>query len=153
MFTYDNPDIHYMVRWLNNKFFFVIHSDTLPSTVFPLKFANCDQHFVKRWIETKEKKIGLWLWLREKRKSMFRTRVRNGLFRKQLAKSRLNKERANLSFFFVVMFFAVFGIIVLTEVLLIDEKGRNQGLNVRKGFGDNFKYGERSDYDDQVRGN
>lgn len=80
---------------------------------------------------------------------MFRTRVGNGLFRKQLAKSRLNKERANLSFFFVVMFFAVFGIIVLTEVLLIDEKGRNQGLSVRKsGYGESGKYGDRSDYDD-----
>lgn len=82
---------------------------------------------------------------------MFRSRVGNGLFRKQLAKSRLNKERANLSFFFVVMFFAVFGIIVLTEVLLIDEKGRNQGLNVRKGFGSSSKYEDRSDYEEQVR--
>lgn len=82
---------------------------------------------------------------------MFRTRVGNGLFRKQLTKSRLNKERANLSFFFVIMFFAVFGIIVLTEVLLIDEKGRNQGLSIRKGFSDGSKYGERSEYDDQVR--
>ncbi|KAK6642822.1 hypothetical protein RUM43_004324 [Polyplax serrata] len=47
------------------------------------------------------------------------------------------------------MFFAVFGIIVLTEVLLIDEKGRNQGLSIRKGFSDGSKYGERSEYDDQ----
>lgn len=83
---------------------------------------------------------------------MFKTRIGNGLFRKQLVKSRLNKERANLSFFFVVMFFAVFGIIVLTEVLLIDEKGRGQGVQVRKGFGGRLRYGERSDYEDQVSG-
>lgn len=82
---------------------------------------------------------------------MFKTRIGNGLFRKQLAKSRLNKERANLSFFFVVMFFAVFVIIVLTEVLLIDEKGRGQGVQIKKGFGSRLRYGERSDYEDQVR--
>lgn len=32
------------------------------------------------------------------------------------------KERANLSFMLVVMFFAVFGLIVLTEIFLIDER-------------------------------
>lgn len=82
---------------------------------------------------------------------MFKTRIGNGLFRKHIVKSRLNRERANLSFFFVVMFFAVFGIIVLTEVLLIDEKGRGQGVHVRKGFG-GMRYGDRSDYEDQVIG-
>lgn len=32
------------------------------------------------------------------------------------------KERANMSFMLVVMFFAVFGLIVLTEIFLIDER-------------------------------
>ncbi|CAH2106504.1 unnamed protein product [Euphydryas editha] len=30
------------------------------------------------------------------------------------------KERANISFFIVIMFFAVFGVIVLTELLLLE---------------------------------
>ncbi|XP_066592491.1 uncharacterized protein [Prorops nasuta] len=34
----------------------------------------------------------------------------------------LSKERANLSFMLVVMFFAVFGLIVVTELFLIDDK-------------------------------
>lgn len=37
------------------------------------------------------------------------------------------KERANMSFMFVVMFFAVFGLIVLTEIFLIDERRSNGG--------------------------
>lgn len=38
------------------------------------------------------------------------------------------KERANMSFMLVVMFFAVFGVIVLTEIFLIDERhGSNVG--------------------------
>lgn len=37
------------------------------------------------------------------------------------------KERANMSFMLVVMFFAVFGLIVLTEIFLIDER---RGVNV-----------------------
>ncbi|XP_057332893.1 uncharacterized protein LOC130672365 [Microplitis mediator] len=36
--------------------------------------------------------------------------------------SNVLKDRANMSFMLVVMFFAVFGIIVLTEIFLIDEK-------------------------------
>lgn len=32
------------------------------------------------------------------------------------------KERANMSFMLVVMFFAVFGLIVFTEIFLIDER-------------------------------
>ncbi|XP_015435813.1 PREDICTED: LOW QUALITY PROTEIN: uncharacterized protein LOC107191321 [Dufourea novaeangliae] len=34
----------------------------------------------------------------------------------------VSKERANMSFMLVVMFFAVFGLIVLTEIFLIDER-------------------------------
>lgn len=37
------------------------------------------------------------------------------------------KERANMSFMLVVMFFAVFGLIVLTEIFLIDERRSNVG--------------------------
>lgn len=38
------------------------------------------------------------------------------------------KERANMSFMLVVMFFAVFGLIVLTEIFLIDDRhGSNIG--------------------------
>lgn len=35
------------------------------------------------------------------------------------------KERASMSFMLVVMFFAVFGIIVLTEIFFIDERRAN----------------------------
>lgn len=44
-----------------------------------------------------------------------------------------NRQRANLSFFIVVMFFAVFGIIVFTEIFFIDERGQNGGVFVRHG--------------------
>ena len=37
------------------------------------------------------------------------------------------KERANMSFMLVVMFFAVFGVIVLTEIFLIDERRTSVG--------------------------
>ncbi|KAG8253098.1 hypothetical protein J6590_042907 [Homalodisca vitripennis] len=36
----------------------------------------------------------------------------------------LTRDRANLSFFIVIIFFAVFTAIVLTEIFLIDERGR-----------------------------
>lgn len=44
-----------------------------------------------------------------------------------------NRQRANLSFFIVVMFFAVFGIIVFTEIFFIDERGQSTGVFVRHG--------------------
>lgn len=44
-----------------------------------------------------------------------------------------NRQRANMSFFIVVMFFAVFGIIVFTEIFFIDERGRASGVLVRHG--------------------
>ncbi|KAJ1527536.1 hypothetical protein ONE63_007505 [Megalurothrips usitatus] len=42
--------------------------------------------------------------------------------------SRGTKERASLSFLLVLMFFGVFGVIVLTEILMVDERGRGQGV-------------------------
>ncbi|XP_074039816.1 beta-1,4-galactosyltransferase galt-1 isoform X2 [Leptinotarsa decemlineata] len=44
-----------------------------------------------------------------------------------------SRQRANLSFFIVIMFFAVFGIIVFTEIFFIDERGRAVGVFVRHG--------------------
>lgn len=44
-----------------------------------------------------------------------------------------NRQRASLSFFIVVMFFGVFGIIVFTEIFFIDERGRATGVVVRHG--------------------
>ncbi|KAG5894854.1 hypothetical protein JTB14_023703 [Gonioctena quinquepunctata] len=44
-----------------------------------------------------------------------------------------SRQRANLSFFIVIMFFAVFGIIVFTEIFFIDERGRAGGVLVRHG--------------------
>lgn len=62
-----------------------------------------------------------------------------------------NKQRANMSFFIVVMFFAVFGIIVFTEIFLIDERGRGAGVLVRHG---SLAYHHRSpdrDYDEALQ--
>ncbi|KAK1118997.1 hypothetical protein K0M31_013770 [Melipona bicolor] len=51
---------------------------------------------------------------------------RMGSRRSGVSGSRANagvlKERASMSFMLVVMFFAVFGLIVLTEIFLIDER-------------------------------
>ncbi|PSN34262.1 hypothetical protein C0J52_18766 [Blattella germanica] len=60
-------------------------------------------------------------------------------------RSRVLRERANLSFFIVVMFFAVFGVIVLTEIFLIDERGRGAGVLVRHS---GRRRGDKPDYDD-----
>ncbi|KAJ9597749.1 hypothetical protein L9F63_011357, partial [Diploptera punctata] len=62
-------------------------------------------------------------------------------------RSRVLRERANLSFFIVVMFFAVFGVIVLTEIFLIDERGRGSGVLVRHS---GRRRGDRPDYEDAV---
>ncbi|XP_016839948.2 uncharacterized protein LOC100118938 [Nasonia vitripennis] len=45
------------------------------------------------------------------------------------------KERANMSFMLVVMFFAVFGLIVLTEIFLIDERRSGTGVGGVGGVG------------------
>lgn len=37
-----------------------------------------------------------------------------------------NRQRANMSFFIVVMFFAVFGVIVFTEIFFIDDKEKGK---------------------------
>lgn len=63
------------------------------------------------------------------------------------------RQRANLSFFIVVMFFAVFGIIVVTEVFFIDERsgagsGVSGGLGSRHGtLSYQRRHGNR-DYDE-----
>lgn len=41
------------------------------------------------------------------------------------------RERAGMSFLIVIAFFAVFGLIILTEVLMMDERSRNPAANVR----------------------
>ncbi|KAK9883000.1 hypothetical protein WA026_001212 [Henosepilachna vigintioctopunctata] len=44
-----------------------------------------------------------------------------------------SRQRAQMSFFIVVIFFAVFGIIVFSEIFLIDERGKGAGVLVRHG--------------------
>ncbi|CAH1237600.1 unnamed protein product [Diabrotica balteata] len=44
-----------------------------------------------------------------------------------------SRQRASLSFFIVVMFFGVFGIIVFTEIFFIDDRSRASGVVVRPG--------------------
>lgn len=63
-----------------------------------------------------------------------------------------NKQRANMSFFIVVMFFAVFGIIVFTEIFLIDERGRGGGVLVRHGsLTYHHRQQDRGEYDDVMQ--
>lgn len=59
------------------------------------------------------------------------------------------KDRANMSFFIVVMFFAVFGVIVLTEIFLIDDKTKS--VTVRhSAIVSGKKSHDKLDYEDQV---
>lgn len=62
------------------------------------------------------------------------------------------KERANMSFMLVVMFFAVFGLIVLTEIFLIDERRGNGGNGAlgghRQGHGRLAPAPDRPDYEE-----
>lgn len=62
-----------------------------------------------------------------------------------------NRQRANMSFFIVVMFFAIFGIIVFTELFLIDEKGRGAGVIVRHGSLTYRQRQDRGDYEDALQ--
>lgn len=62
-----------------------------------------------------------------------------------------NRQRANMSFFIVVMFFAVFGIIVFTELFLIDERGRGAGVLVRHGSLTYRQRQDRGDYEDTLQ--
>ncbi|KFB42425.1 AGAP010096-PA-like protein [Anopheles sinensis] len=58
------------------------------------------------------------------------------------------RERAGMSFLIVVAFFAVFGLIILTEVLMIDDRGRAGSVVVRHGS-NGGRFGESvPDYDD-----
>ncbi|KAL1494409.1 hypothetical protein ABEB36_010012 [Hypothenemus hampei] len=44
-----------------------------------------------------------------------------------------NRQRTHMSFFIVVIFFAVFGIIVFTEIFFMDEREKATGVLVRRG--------------------
>lgn len=55
-----------------------------------------------------------------------------------------NRQRANMSFFIVVMFFAVFGIIVFTEIFFIDDRDNIGGVIARHG---SLGYNSKSDRD------
>ncbi|XP_038110846.1 uncharacterized protein LOC6046701 isoform X1 [Culex quinquefasciatus] len=58
------------------------------------------------------------------------------------------RERAGMSFLIVIAFFAIFGLIILTEVLMIDDRGRGGGVIVRHGSSGG-RFGESvPDYDD-----
>ncbi|XP_066263033.1 beta-1,4-galactosyltransferase galt-1 [Euwallacea similis] len=58
-----------------------------------------------------------------------------------------NRQRANMSFFIVVMFFAVFGVIVFTEIFFIDDKEKATGVLVRHGSLGFHSKEDRPDYD------
>ncbi|KAJ8678534.1 hypothetical protein QAD02_014321 [Eretmocerus hayati] len=61
------------------------------------------------------------------------------------------KERANMSFMLVVMFFAVFGLIVLTEIFLIDERrgsGVGGGANAHRSAHRLAAAPDRPDYEE-----
>lgn len=56
-----------------------------------------------------------------------------------------------MSFFIVVMFFAVFGIIIFTEIFLIDERGRGAGVLVRHGSLTYHHRQQDRDYEDGLQ--
>lgn len=62
-----------------------------------------------------------------------------------------SRQRANMSFFIVVMFFAVFGIIVFTEFFLIDERDRGAGVLVRHGSLSYHHRQQEHDYEDALQ--
>lgn len=53
------------------------------------------------------------------------------------------KKRAGMSFLIVIAFFAVFALIILTEILMIDEKNRGQTVGSVNRFGESIP-----DYED-----
>lgn len=56
------------------------------------------------------------------------------------------KKRAGMSFLIVIAFFAVFGLIILTEILMIDEKSKSSNGMRRGGYN---RLGESApDYED-----
>lgn len=58
------------------------------------------------------------------------------------------RERANLSFFIVIIFFAIFTVIVLTEIFLIDERGRNSMGLGNRGHHSSRRHHNNHDYDE-----
>lgn len=61
------------------------------------------------------------------------------------------KKRAGMSFLIVIAFFAVFALIILTEILMIDDKNKNQSFGGAVGMrhGGYNRFGESiPDYDD-----
>lgn len=64
-----------------------------------------------------------------------------------------SRQRAQMSFFIVVMFFGVFCLIVFTEIFLIDERGRGAGVLVRHGsLGNSYSHKkDRPDYEDNLQ--
>ncbi|XP_018322193.1 beta-1,4-galactosyltransferase galt-1 isoform X2 [Agrilus planipennis] len=63
-----------------------------------------------------------------------------------------NKQRASLSFFIVVIFFAVFGMIVFTELFVIDERNRNGGYTMRNGILLYRSHQEKNEYEEDLQG-
>lgn len=45
------------------------------------------------------------------------------------------KKRAGMSFMIVIAFFAVFALIILVEIVMIDEKSKSMGVGGRHGIG------------------
>lgn len=58
------------------------------------------------------------------------------------------KKRAGMSFLIVIAFFAVFGLIILTEILMIDEKSKTSNNGMRHGGGYNRLGESAPDYED-----
>jgi hypothetical protein len=73
---------------------------------------------------------------------MITRNIKSSKTRRSSGTNRL-RERANLSFFIVIIFFAVFGIIVLTEIFFIDER-----QNISNAARNQHRSG--SDYEDIV---
>lgn len=62
-----------------------------------------------------------------------------------------SRQRAQMSFFIVVIFFAVFGIIVFAEIFFIDERGRGAGVVVRHGSLAYHQRQEVNEYEDNLQ--
>lgn len=56
-----------------------------------------------------------------------------------------------MSFFIVVVFFVVFGIIVFTEIFLIDERGKGAGVLVRHGSLSYHHRQDKGDYEEALQ--
>lgn len=60
------------------------------------------------------------------------------------------KKRAGMSFMIVIVFFAVFALIILVEIVMIDEKSKSMGVGGRHGLGGASSYSREAapDYED-----